>query len=128
MSSPFTPLNSFESLLAAAQAGQADIRKVISALIQAELAIPSGAQVMADGRGFQPLVFPKEGVQMVACFSDRSRIGEFASTAPYCLMLNGGDFLRRMPSGYGLVVNPGQSVGFDVSPDGIARIVAEFQP
>lgn len=127
MSSPFVPLNPLESAMVEAQTGTTDIRKVITALIESELAVPSGAEVMQDGSGFQPLLFPKEDVQMVACFTDRSRIGEFASVAPYCLQLNGGDFLRRMPAGYGLVVNPGQSVGFDISPDGIERIVSEFQ-
>ena len=110
-----------------AQTGTTDIRKVITALIQSELSVPSGDEVMQDGSGFQPLLFPKEDVQMVACFTDRSRIGEFASMAPYFLQLNGGDFLRRLPAGYGLVVNPGQSVGFDISPEGIERIVSEFQ-
>lgn len=127
MSAPFVPMNPFEATLMEAQTGETDIRRVITALIESELAVPSGEEVMQDGSGFQPLLFPKEGVQMVACFTDRSRFGEFAAMAPYCLMLNGGDFLRRLPPGYGLVVNPGQSVGFDVSPDGIARIVAEFQ-
>lgn len=127
MSLPFVPLNALESAMVEAQIGTTDIRKVITTLIESELAVPSGDEVMQDGAGFQPLLFPKEGVQMVACFSDRSRIGEFAAMAPYCLQLNGGDFLRRLPPGYGLVVNPGQSVGFDISPDGIARIVSEFQ-
>jgi len=127
MSLPFAPLNALESAMVEAQTGTTDIRKVITALIQSELSVPSGDEVMQDGSGFQPLLFPKEGVQMVACFTDRSRIGEFASMAPYFLQLNGGDFLRRLPAGYGLVVNPGQSVGFDISPEGIERIVSEFQ-
>ena len=90
------------------------------------VAVPSATEILEDGSGLQPLLFPKNGVQMLACFTDKSRIGEFSSLAPYCLVLKGHDLLRRMSPGFGLVVNPGTPTGFDVPPQGVAKIVKDF--
>jgi hypothetical protein len=114
----FIPLNEFEKALLEARSGRLPAQKLLHLMADAELAVPSAAEVSADGSGFQPLLFPKESVPMLACFSDRSRIGEYAQLAPYSLM--------RMPPEYGLVVNPGSTVGFDMPPEGIARIAREL--
>jgi len=37
-------------------------------LAKSDLAVPSVSAVEPDGSGFQPLLFDKEGVQMIACF------------------------------------------------------------
>jgi hypothetical protein len=81
---------------------------------------------MPDGSGFQPLLFDKNNVKMVACFTSKERIGEFAKMAEYFLLLQGREFLKRIPPQYGLVINPGQTVGFDITPEGISRIVKDF--
>jgi hypothetical protein len=122
----FTPLNRLEVALAQAQGGALPVQELLQILVDSDLAVPSAAEVVEDGSGFQPLLFPKEKVQMLACFSDKSRIGEFASLVPYCLVIKGRDLLRRMPPGYGLVINPETSTGFDISPEGIAKILQEF--
>lgn len=122
----FMPLNHLEVALAKAQSGSLPVQGLLQILVDSELAVPSATEVIADGSGFQPLLFPKEKVQMLACFSDKSRIGEFALLTPYCLVMKGRDLLRRMPPGFGLVINPGTSTGFDISPGGIAKIVEEF--
>jgi hypothetical protein len=122
----FTPLNDFEAALVEARSGRLPVQKLLYQLADADVAVPSAGEVHEDGSGFQPLLFPKEGVPMLACFTDKSRIGEFAEVAPYCLVMKGRDLLRRMPPDHGLVVNPGGTVGFDMPPEGIARFVQEL--
>jgi hypothetical protein len=122
------PLNGFEKLLQQARAGQAPVSRLMQGLVEAELAIPSATEVMPDGQGFQPVLFPKEQVQMLAAFTDRSRIGTLAELAPYCLAMKGLDLLKRMPPGCGIVINPGSTLGFDIAPDGIRRILEDFGP
>ena len=122
----FIPLNALESALESARTGRSSLPDFFSVFVESDIFVPSGSELMPDGSGFQPLLFDKEGVQMVACFTDVERIGEFAGLAPYCLRLKGNEFLPRIPVGYGLVVNPGQSSGFDVPPSGVRKIVAEF--
>lgn len=126
MSKIFTPLNDFEAILEKAQAGEIPQRELIAGLIVAKMALPSAGNVQSDWSGFQPLLFDKNGVPMLACFSSKERISEYVDIAPYCLLVIGGEMLSRLPVGYGIVVNPGQSIGFDIPPDGVAEIVADF--
>lgn len=44
----------------------------------------------------------------------------------YCISMNAFDLLRRMPPEYGIVINPGADVGFDLPPGGIQDIVKDF--
>ena len=121
----FRPLNDFELALEQAKDGRLEVRELLRVLVSSELAVPSAEEVMADGSGFSPLLFNKNGVQMLACFSDKSRVGEFADMTSYCLVMKGRELLSRMPPGYGLVINPGLTVGFDMTPDGISRLISE---
>jgi hypothetical protein len=122
----FEPKNELEVGLVEAQSGRLSVPDLMRLLVKSELAVPSAGEVLEDGSGFQPLLFPKDQIQMLASFSDKERIGEFASMAPYCLVLKGRDLLHRMPPGYGLVVNPGSPIGFDISPEGIANVLRDF--
>jgi hypothetical protein len=36
------------------------------------------------------------------------------------------EVLRRVPGGYGVVVNPGTSLGFEISPAGLQEILKDF--
>lgn len=122
----FAPLNSFEIALDRAKSDLIPMSEFIRTFVDSELVVPSGAEVMSDGSGFQPLLFKKEQAQMVGCFSEKQRIGEYTEMTPYYLTMKGRDLLRRLPPSYGIVINPGCSLGFDISPDGVARIVSEL--
>ena len=119
-------MSTLESILVQARDGHATMKELLSALMVADVVLPSGSEVLSDGSGLAPLLFTKEAVQMVACFTDRSRIGEYAKMTPYYLAMKGAQFLRGIPAGCGVVVNPGQEYGFDISPDGLKRILSEF--
>lgn len=122
----FVPLNDIEAVLAQAKSGAVSVREMLRELVDAVLVVPSETEVMADGSGLRPLVFTKNDDQLVACFSEKARIGQFSLRAPYCLEINGREFFKRLPLGHGIVINPGVEVGLDISADGIARIVKDF--
>ena len=122
----FKALNELEVALEKAQRGQMPVKNFLHMLAGSDLAVPSAAEVTEDGGGFEPLLFQKGSVQMLACFTDKSRIGEYTSLVPYCLMIKARDLLRRTPPGYGLVIDPGSIVGFDISPEGIEKVVSEM--
>ena len=126
MTQSFVPMNELESMLVKAKNGQVPVSDLMGKLVDSDVVLPSGSEVLADGTGFEPLLFSKEKVQMVACFTNKSRIGEYVKMTPYCLVMKGKDFLRGIPSGHGVVVNPGQEVGFDISPDGIGKVLNDF--
>jgi hypothetical protein len=122
----FKAVNALESELESARVGRSSMPEFLRLLSESDVVVPSAGEVMPDGSGFQPLLFDKEGTQMVACFTAKERIGRYADIASYCLTINGGEFLQRIPPSYGLVVNPGQSVGFDITPEGLGKIITEL--
>jgi hypothetical protein len=95
----FIPLNALESALESVRRGRCSLPDFFGVFVEFDIFVPSGGELMSDGHGFQPLLFDKEGVQMVACFTAMERIGEFASLAPHCLRFKGGEFLPRLPVG-----------------------------
>lgn len=118
-------LNTVELAIADAKAGRLAMGEMLRALLDAELAIPSGGEVQPDGSGFLPVVFDRNGTQMVACFTARKRV-DLGKMAPWCLTMKGREFLRRVPDGYGVVVNPGGTLGFEIDPDGLRRMLADL--
>ena len=88
--------------------------------------LPSANEVHADGAGLSPILFDKEGVNMLALFTHKDRIASFAGRAPYYVSMKAIDVLRRLPPGYGVVVNPGFEFGFDISSEGVREILRDF--
>ena len=62
----------------------------------------------------------------MAVFTDMARVGIHAQQAPHMIRWRMLDVLRRVPGGYGVVVNPGTSLGFEISPSGIGELLKDF--
>jgi len=126
MATNFSALNRLEKALVSAKTGAMPMKEFIATLLKSELAVPSTTEMQADAVGLTPLFLNKKGVGMLAAFTDKSRIPQFTNVARYCLAVKAFDLLKKMPREYGLVINPGCDVGFDVSPDGIREIIKDF--
>ena len=120
---PQTPI---ETLLRSAMDGQLPIGLFMKALVAAEVVLQTGSLVTPDGSGFDPLLFDKQGVLHVAVFTDLSRVGVHNQQAPHTIRMLMIEVLRRVPGGYGVVVNPGTALGFELSPQGIGEILKDF--
>lgn len=121
-----SPQNPLELQLQAAMDGTLPIRGFMQSFIAAEVVLLTGSLVTPDGSGFDPLLFDKQGTLHVAVFTDIARVGIHSQQAPHntrWLML---DVLRRVPGGYGLVINPGNPLGFEISPAGVGEILRDF--
>jgi hypothetical protein len=116
------PLNDLEVILQRAEAGQLSMSELLEAFVKSDLAVPSATEIKPDGSGMLPVLYPRNKVQMLACFTDKSRIGNFGALAPYCVIMKGSDVLGHVPLGCGLVLNPSVSTGFDVPPHEVALI------
>ncbi|KQZ34578.1 hypothetical protein ASD92_09885 [Massilia sp. Root1485] len=112
----------------AAQEKRIPVEEFIRQLVASNIALPSAVEVQENGSGFQPIIFDKLGTKMLAIFTDKARVTQLEHIAKYCLVMNALEMLRRIPSGYGIVINPGLNVGLELSPDGIAEIVKDFTP
>lgn len=122
----FLPLNELEFGLLAAKCNEISISEFVRKLVASDLALPTAAEVQEDGTGFVPILFDKQGTKMLAAFTDKVRASQLEHVAKYCLVMNGLSVLRRVPPSYGLVINPGLEVGFELSADGIVEIVRDL--
>jgi len=122
----FLPLNELEFDLLAAKRNEISVSEFIRKLVSSDLALPTAEEVQEDGSGFMPILFDKHGTKMLAVFTDKVRASQLEHVAKYCLVMNGLSVLRRIPPGYGLVVNPGLEVGFELSADGVVEIVKDL--
>jgi hypothetical protein len=122
----FSPINQLELKLADAKLGRITSNEFVRQLWLSDIALPTATEVFSDGSGFTPVLFDKNGTTMLAAFTAKERIGQLVDIAKFCMVMKGSDLLLRMPKGFGLVVNPGLELGFEVSPSGIREIVGEY--
>lgn len=115
----FTPLNPVEDLIAGARAGSVELGAVIDALRTTELFVSSRQEVLADGSGFEPLLFGEPASPLVAAFTDPERPVIHRDRAEYMVQMKGHDLLIRIPPGYGIVVNPGYVAQLIISAEAI---------
>lgn len=120
---PQTPI---ETLLKTAMDGQLPIGLFMKAFVASEVVLRTGSLVTPDGSGFDPLLFDKQGVLHVSVFTDMSRVGFHSQQAPHTIRMLMLDVLKRVPGGYGVVINPGTSLGFEISPSGVGEILKDF--
>jgi len=120
---PQTPI---ETLLKTAMDGQLPIGLFMKAFVASEVVLLTGSLVTPDGSGFDPLLFDKQGVLHVSVFTDMSRVGFHSQQAPHTLRMLMLDVLKHVPGGYGVVINPGTPLGFEISPSGVGEILKDF--
>lgn len=121
------PANDLERLILDSRAGRAPVENLLRALVAADLYVSSATEIKDDGSGFTPLLFDNQaGNLLTAVFTDPSRATAHAGRAKYLLRLKGRDLFRRLPAGYGLVINPGHPVGMEIQPFGVEAIVRDF--
>ncbi|GAB3056753.1 SseB family protein [Stenotrophomonas tumulicola] len=120
------PQSPIETLLQTAMNGQLPIKAFMQAFVASEVVLLTGSLVTPDGSGFDPLLFDKQGVLHVAVFTDPARVGFHSEQAPHQIRWLMLDVLRRVPGGYGVVINPGTTLGFEISPTGVGEILKDF--
>ncbi len=121
-----TPLTPIEALLQSAMDGKTPIGAFMKAFVASDVVLLTGSLVTPDGSGFDPLLFDKQGTLHVAVFTDMERVGFHSQQAPHTIRMQMLEVLKRVPGGYGVVVNPGTSLGLELSPTGIGEILKDF--
>lgn len=125
----YHPSNDLERALVNARAGRLATTDFIRVMLSSEVHILSGQDPGEDFTQFAPLVYrrPESGEPMIALYSSPARIGPDAKTAPFMMTMTCGQFLERLPEGLGVVLNPGDEVGFELLPPALAAIVARIK-
>jgi hypothetical protein len=127
MENNIQPLNDLEVSLLSAKEKVISIKSFLHQVLISDIALPTAKEVQANGVGFEPILFEKNGIKMMAAFTDKTRVLHLSHIAKYCLMMKGLELLKRMPKGYGLVINPGiENISLDISPEGISQIIEDM--
>ena len=122
----FKPQNQLEQFLIKARAGQMPVPELVRQLIITDLFVPSVNEVREDGSGFLPLLFDRGGVPLAAAFTAIAHVNLYRDRLKHCARMNGGEFLKRVPAGYGVAINPGYEATFEISAQGIKDILRDF--
>lgn len=115
---PFTPQTPIENRILLAQTGELSGDQLLRELAAATLYIPSADDVREDGGRFQPILHDIDDQAFVAVYTALQRARQ--DSAPHLLQAQGAHFFLRLPSGYGVVVNPGYAAQIFVPAHGIA--------
>ncbi|MBB3180330.1 SseB family protein [Variovorax sp. Sphag1AA] len=110
--------NSLELVLSHARCGSLTMEDLLREFADSELIVASRTKMVEHGSPFRPLLLSREQNMMMACFTDKCRIGDFASVAPHAIVMKGRDVLRALPLGMGLVINPGTTLDLELFPEG----------
>jgi hypothetical protein len=114
--------NALEVAIVAARSGRLQMLDLVHEFLRSIVAVPSAKDPGPDGSGVSPVFFDKDGIQMVAVYSDLERAKRNKDIAPFAMTITGQLLLRHFPSGFGIVVNPGFPICFDIPPSGIEQI------
>ncbi len=127
--------NELENRLAAAQAGEITSEDLLNTLLQSQVFMPVEEEkaavlnVQRTNRA-QPLVLTAEdGTPILVLFSSPERAKDFTKDYPGYgggLLAEFTWVLERMGSGYGIALNPGSDLGFDMEPETVESIIAEL--
>jgi hypothetical protein len=121
----FEPENDIERQILNARnqgiSGDALVREIADA----DLYVPSTNEVHTDGSGFTPVLFEQDDLAFVAVFTAMSR--QPKGMAPFMMRTGGKHFFLRLPSGYGVIFNPGYDAEIFLPPHGAAALKRDLQ-
>ena len=121
----FEPQTAIEQRILDVQAQTYSADALMREMASHDLYIPSKGEVQEDGRGLVPVLLEQGGMPFVMVFTALSRRPR--GLAEYLLKANAGTFFRRLPSGYGVIFNPGYDAQLLLPPDGVAMLKQDLR-
>ena len=130
-----SPRNELEVKLAAAQVGEITSEDLLNTLLQSQVFMPveeeetAVSNIELSNRA-QPLVLTADdGTPILALFSSSERAKDFTQDYPGFGSGLFAEFtwvLAHLGSGYGIALNPGSALGFDMEPQTVEAIAADL--
>lgn len=119
-------VNEVEEALIKGRNGSMSVDDIIGLLINEKLYFPSMEKCQQDGQGFAPLIFDRDGTPMVSLFTNKERMEHYNSHIKDVLLIPFKEYLAKGPDDYGLVINPGYTVGMEIQAYGLKNIKRNF--
>jgi hypothetical protein len=122
---PFQPWNDIERRIEDARDGRGDADALMRAIAEADLFVPSAGDVQPDGSGYRPILLERDDLSLVAAFTAAARMEK--GMAPTLMRIQGHAFFLRLPTGYGVIVNPGYAAQIILPPEGVAALKQDLR-
>ncbi len=119
----FEPSNPLEIALQKTMIGKASMDTFLKVFVQSELYLPSTTKLDKDLSNFSPIVFDKDGTPMAAVFTNVKLMDLYKTYSKGNLAINGAVLLTKSAAGFGIVINPGYTLGLELGEHGIKNIV-----
>ncbi|WP_423923132.1 SseB family protein [Frigoribacterium sp. 2-23] len=117
-----------EQAISRGQAGEGDMNAVLAEFVNAQVVVPTATDAQESLNDLQPVLFDREGTPMLAAFTHADMIGEqVKGVAQYSAILPAAELVQAIPAQTGLVVNPGNSEGFEMLPEGVAQLADDVR-
>lgn len=121
-----SPSNELERLLIAAQRKDITTQSFLEAFAAASIFVPSSTPVETDIRDLSPMIFDRDGLDMISIFSRLDYPEVYREDFKYCLQIDVFPFFKAVQPSNGIVLNPGYDSGMEFFPDGIAGFIKDF--
>lgn len=121
----FAPETPIEDRILAAQRGDLSGDALLREMADTTLYIPSANAVQEDGSRFQPVLIDIDGQAFVSVYTAPQRARR--DKTPHLLQAQGSHFFLRLPSGYGVALNPGYAAQMFVPSHGIAALKQDLR-
>jgi hypothetical protein len=118
----FEPENDLETLIVAAKSGARPVADMMSALFKSGVFIAAKRELQPDGSGFDPLLLGEADAPLVAVFTSGPHATLHRDAASFVLRMTAVEFFRRLPTGYGVILNPGYDVQMVMPAHAIAEM------
>jgi hypothetical protein len=129
---PFQPLNELESTLVQAQAGTVSAAEFLGKLSTSQVFVlldkDPGPSASWDNSASPMVLSNGAGTPVLALFTAPERSDGWPARVPrfsFGLLTDFCWLLRGVAKGVGIVINPGHSVGLELSPERVAKLAFE---
>ncbi|GAA4670860.1 SseB family protein [Frondihabitans cladoniiphilus] len=121
-------LSPLEQAIRDGQAGTGEMNEVIGQLVNALVVVPTATEVNQDLNEMQPVLFDRNGTPMLAAFTNVDRIANaVVEVAQYAVQLPAAELIQAIPAETGLVINPGNTEGFEILPEGVVQLINDVR-
>jgi hypothetical protein len=122
----FEPTNKLEVSLQKAMAGEVTMEEFLPVLLESELYMPSTTIPEENLSNFSAIFFDNNDCSMAAVFTNRDLMNLYKEHIKGEVVMKGSSLLSRSAPGFGIVINPGYTLGLELEEHGIKNIVENF--
>jgi len=118
--------NELEEALVEGRDSKNTIDQMIHLLMINKLYFPSIKKCNKNGLDLIPLIFERNGVPMASVFTSESRMNYYSNYIKGYFLIPFKEIITKGSDEYGLVINPGYTIGLEIPAYGLKNIKEKF--